>query len=259
MEIKPIYQIEWAGREASEAQKAAEKLLHLQDLTDGTEPAFESMEEFRLRVCEGVENPRRALAVGEVREARTLSYNIAERLLEDDINGATWRKTRPSQRMEMMNQAFGHMLDQMGLPEAVRDRVELRYAELPEGVQGKCEVFVVGDGRGGLTLDPDVAPCVTIDPELAFEEDIQLPLKSLLHQAISVMEQTCCTEPAGYFSQQKLLDAWKAEVKAGLDGQPLQAEGAMQRYARSMGEEFWMTYQNLERAKSIRGAQISFL
>ena len=254
MKIGGFDKLSWAEQELEEANRAEERLRHLEEVSELPPPVYETLEEFRLRTCEGVENPRRALAVGEVREIPTLSYNIADKLLEGRITQEAWEEALPCERIEMMNRAFGIMLEQMGLPETVREQAKLQLADLSADQMGECAIVLLRDESGELALDPDAAPRVTLDRDLAFREDIQIPLESLLYQATAVMEQICCVEPAGSFSDRALLEAWKEELSAGLSGELVQGESAMLKYSRDLEEAFWTNYQNLELAKRIAGS-----
>ncbi len=242
-------------KEVDETLKEAEALeASLDRKLDATNNVFSDIDPKLKALKESTVNQ-----LAELRKPEMLNTNIVDSLLKNNLTESAWEKAVTGERIVMMNKMFDTMLEKMQVPEEIRKGVQLMHNgnNTVEGNldgSGQCSRFVDLDQSGAFRVAQK--PFVEMHEALS-EQSFETALGSLYNQAVKVMQQATCVEPAGSYHDVAEQAKWASEVKDQINGE-YKKMSAMQQFADKAEKDFFKRYDNILKVKKAAANDISF-
>lgn len=248
---------------------AAKEMSNVKEIMDKSEAIIETLNknaEVANSIYSDIDPSARAAkeaveaSIKELRTTEILNTRIAMALSENNINAGVWETSSVAERKEMMNKMFDIMLDEMQIPDNIRQNLQLTYSETPVGENtnssGYCNLFIGLDHTGAFKVTGE--PVVEMyDKLLDPRVDLNTALGSLYNQAIKVMQQTVCLDPQGTYADLKESQKWVDEVKDQIAGKSVRASD-MQQFAVKAERDLLNRCRNIIKNQGILASQISF-
>lgn len=188
----------------------------------------------------------------KMRSPEILNTRITEALSANSLNAAAWDAASAPERITMTKKIFDTMLDEMQIPKDICDKVKLWYfgSDSPSNVNrifsNRYESIFKQNDLGKLELKDN--PRVQMHYCLLYQ-DFDTALGALYNQAIHIMQQATCIEPAGTYADSVEQAKWAAEVKDAVRNQPV-VHNDMYLFAASAEKEMLDRYHNIIKNKS---------
>lgn len=258
MEISSGFRVANAAKEMSKVKEVIEKRdAIIEEVNKNSEVAEGTFSD----IAPSARAAKEAVAEGikELRTTESLNTGIAKALSDNNINARTWETSSLAERKAMMNKMFDIMLDEMQIPDNIRNNLQLTYSgESSVGgnmvVAGHCNRFIGLDESGALAITEK--PVVEMHHVLPTQE-LDTALGSLYNQAVKVMQQTACLDPQGAYADLKESQKWVDEVKDQIEGKSARTSD-MQQFALKAERDLLNRCHNIVKNQGILASQISF-
>lgn len=180
--------------------------------------------------------------IAEMRTPEVLNTRITVGLTEKNLTEAAWETASDEERRAMMDRMFDTMIEEMQVSDEIRKDLQLLHTGSSDFgtmvISGHCNRFIGLNESGVLAVTEK--PVVEMHYALS-QQEFDTVLGSLYNQAIKVMQQSTCIEPAGTYADTVEQAKWVAEVKDQINGKFAQISD-MQKFAVKAEKDMFKCY-----------------
>lgn len=193
----------------------------------------------------------------KIRSPEILNTRIAMELNTNRISEKNWENATTEGRITAMNKMFDIMMEEMQIPDKIRRELQLQFTGMGSKggnlyVAGHCNRFVGPNAEGRFVITDK--PVVEMHSGLQYQS-FDTVLGSLYNQAIKVMQQATCIEPAGTYPDSVEQAKWAEEIMDQASGKVAQVS-SMQQFALSAESDLKNRLRHIAKNREILNSYI---